>query len=266
MLYKEKNYTIDLPYIFNQYIREYDMSKANISILAEKGVITRNSYIQLYNSDRMYRQIYIGKMIKMNPQIQEVLNEGIIEYKQKLFEYNGILDNDIVSIKNDAVFILNKAPTVLNFDNVISFVHKNTYTSFMKLYSMEVYYGSDMNSEVIDVKGIKDEDLELYHLDFLEIIINFFRNIQRYGAEVALQYITSVIHNYVSLELPINTYRRFRSSNDFIFNGHTVSYGVSQLDDTLENKKLIDISYNFGLLRIMHTYASQLLYEEKMRK
>ena len=154
MLYKEKSYTIGLPYIFNQYIREYDISKANINVLFAKGVINEDLYIKLYNADRMYRQVYIGKMIKNNEQIQEVLNEGIIEYKQRFFEANGITDNNIVSIKNDAVFVLNAAPSILNFDN-ISFVHKNTYTSFMKLNELEVYYGCDMNYEVIDVKGIK---------------------------------------------------------------------------------------------------------------
>lgn len=266
MLYKEKNYTIGLPYIFNQYIREYDMSKANISVLAEKGVITRNSYLQLYNSDKMYRQIYIGKMIKMNPQNQEILDEGIIEYKQKFFESNGIYDNDIVSIKNDAVFVLNKAPSILNFDHVISFIYKNTYTSFMKLNKLEIYYGDTRNSEVIDVKGIKDYDLENYHLDFLDIIINFFRFIQKDGAEYTLKYITRIIEDYVNLELPINTYRRFRSSNDYLLKGYTVAYGLPYLEDTIETKRCIDISYNFNLLRIMHTYASQVLYEEKMRK
>ena len=263
MLYKEKNYTIALPYIFNQYIREYDISKANINILFAKGVINQDLYTMLYNSDRMYRQVYIGKMIKNNEIIQEVLNEGVIEYKQKFFEANGITDNNIVSIKNDAVFVLNKAPTILNFDNV-TFVHKNTYTSFMKLHHLEIYYGCDMNSEVIDVKGIKDNDLEMYHTDFLFIIIDFFRNIQKNGPEVTLRYITSIINSYVNLELPINTYRRFRSSNDYIINSHISSYSIYQLEDSLNNKKYLDISYNFQLLRTMHMYISQLLYEEKM--
>lgn len=264
MLYKEKSYTIGLPYIFNQYIREYDISKANINILFAKGVIDQELYMRLYNADRMHRQVYIGKMIKNNERIQEVLNEGIIEYKQRFFEANGITDNNIVSIKNDAVFVLNAVPCILNFDN-ISFVHKNTYTSFMKLNELEVYYGCDMNYEVIDVKGIKDTDLELYHIDFLDIIINFFRYIQKNGPEVTLRYITSVINSYLNLELPINTYRRFRSSNDYIFNTHISSYGTHYLEDNNHNKRALDISHNFQLLRIMHMYASQLLYEEKMR-
>lgn len=265
MLYKEKNYTINIPYIFNQYIREYDISKANISILFSKGVINRELYNQLYYADRMIRQVYIGNMIKYNPKIQEVLNEGIIEAKQKLFEANGITDNDIVSIKNDAVFVLNKAPNILEFGD-IKFVHKNTYTSFMRINELEIYYGYNFNYEVIDIKGIKDTDLELYHTDFLNIIIDIFRCIQKNGAEVALRYMNYIINQYVNLELPINTYRRFRSSNDYLFNTYTTAYGVHHLDDNMGNKRAIDINYNLNILRTIHNYISQLLYEEKMRK
>lgn len=265
MLYDKKNYSIGVNYIFNQYIREYDISKANISVLYSKGIINEELYTKLYYADRMTRQVYIGMMIKNNKKIQEVLVEGIIEAKQKLFEANGINDNDIIAIKNDAVFILNKIPRVLSFDGV-TFVHKNTYTSFMRIGNLEVYYGADMDKEVIDIKGIKDTDLELYHMDFLNIVIDYFRYIQKSGPEIALQYITSIIHSYLNKELPINAYRRFRSSNDFVLNLHTMSYSVTQLDNTVQNKNNIDISYNFDILKTMHIYVSQLLYEEKTRK
>ena len=265
MLYDKKNYSIGLNYLFNQYIREYDISKANISVLFSKGIINQELYTNLYNADRMTRQVYIGMMIKNNKNIQEVLNEGIIEAKQKLFEANGIYDSDIISIKNDAVFVLNKIPRVLSFDGV-TFVHKNTYTSFMRIGNLEVYYGADMEKEVIDIKGIKDVDLELYHIDFLNIIIDYLRYIQKSGPEITLKYITSVIHSYLNRELPINTYRRFRSSNDYVLNLHTMAYSVYNLEDTVENKTNIDISYNFEILKTMHIYASQVLYEEKMRK
>lgn len=265
MLYKEKNYTVSLNYLFNQYIREYDISKANINILFAKGIISKDIYDKLYIADRIYRQVYIGKMIRSNNKIQDVLNSGIIEYKQKFFESNNITDNNIISIKNDAVFVLNLIPTVLNFDNV-TFVHKNTYTSFMRLNELELYYGCDMNSEVIDIKGIKDTDLEIYHMDFLNIIINYFRYIQKDGPEIALNFITSVINDYINLALPITYYRRFKSSNDYVLNGLTESYGLYYLEDNMKNKKVIDISYNFNILRTMHIYASQLLYEEKTRK
>ena len=265
MLYNEKNYTINLGYLFNNYIREYDISKANINILFAKGVIDQELYSRLYSADRMVRQIYVGKMIKTDNVIQEILNEGIIEYKKKFFEANDINDSDIISIKNDALFILNKNPQILSFDNV-KFVLKNTYTSFMRINELEIYYGYTFGNEVIDIKGIKDTDLDQYHMAFLNIIITFFNIIQRSGSKLALEYITNVINQYVNLALPIDCYRRFRSSNDYALNGLTMSYGVSFLPDNIQSKRSVDISYNLSLLRTIHMYASQVLYEEKMRK
>lgn len=266
MLYNENNYTINLGYLFNQYIREYDISKANINVLFAKGVIDKALYDKLYSVNKISRQIYIGNMIKENHRMYEVLNSGIKEYKRKFFEANNIEDNDIISIKNDAVFVLNKIPQLLKFDNV-EFVLKNTYTSFMKLNELEIYYGDSIRSnEIIDVKGIKDDDLSMYHDMFLNIIISFFRNMQKFGSEVALSNLNCMINMYLQRKLPIEYYRRFRASSDYCINGITTAYGVLSLPDTDENKKSLDISYNLHLLRAMHMYASQVLYEQVTRK
>lgn len=264
MLYKEKNYTINLNYLFNNYIREYDISKANISVLYSKGVINDELYLKLCVADRMDRQVYIGKAIQRNPQLQEILSSGIIEYKQKFFEANGIEDHDIVSIKNDAVFILNKVPTVLSFDKV-TFVHKNTYTSFMRLNELEIYYGERLGEQVIDVKGIKDIDLEVYHMEFLNIIISYLECIHRMGSQAALQYITGVIYDYINGKLPIGVYRRFRSSNDYLMTTGNFCYSVYSLENTESNKRMINIECNLNILRLLYTYAAQLLYEEKTK-
>ena len=40
-LYERKNYTLPIKYIFNSYIREYDISKANINILLYKDSLIR---------------------------------------------------------------------------------------------------------------------------------------------------------------------------------------------------------------------------------
>ena len=119
MLYNEKNYTVNLGYLFNHYIREYDISKANINVLFAKGVIDQNLYTQLYNADRMARQVYIGMMIRNNEKIQEVLSSGIIEYKKRFFEANDIIDSDIISIKNKYSIILYR--NNITISNIISF-------------------------------------------------------------------------------------------------------------------------------------------------
>ena len=66
-LWSKSSYIAALPYVVGQYITEYDMSKANISVLLYKGVIDKKLYDELYNSDKFYREKYIGMMQRNNP-------------------------------------------------------------------------------------------------------------------------------------------------------------------------------------------------------
>ena len=85
VLYERINYSSNLPFVFSRYIREYDIQKANISILFDKGIISQQDYEYLYNSDRMERQIYIGKLQRSNKKITKALQSGIINAKKNLF-------------------------------------------------------------------------------------------------------------------------------------------------------------------------------------
>ena len=135
MLFDKVNYTADISYLTNVFIYEYDISKANINILYTKNVISKEIYDYLYNAERMTRQVYVGKLCK-DVSISNILKAGIIEAKKMLFEANNIQDRDILSIKNDAVFIINKKLANTEF-GLIKFMKKNVYTSFYKINGIE---------------------------------------------------------------------------------------------------------------------------------
>ena len=101
-LYGRFNYISGLKSLFSTYIREYDIAKANISILYTKGVISKELYEQLLVAPREERQITIGLMQQKDPKIVKILQQGIFEAKKALFELNQIQDADILTIKNDA--------------------------------------------------------------------------------------------------------------------------------------------------------------------
>ena len=110
-LYTRVNYSSDISYLNNVFIYELDISKANISILYSLEAIDKETYEYLYNAERMVRQVYIGKLMKNNKKIIKILKTGIIAAKKMLFESNNIQDYDVLSIKNDAVFLINRIPT-----------------------------------------------------------------------------------------------------------------------------------------------------------
>ena len=80
-LYERKNYLMDVNYIFNSYIREYDIKKANINILLYKGIIGEEDYRKLSMLSRMDRQISIGYILQ-DEEVNKVM-EGIVSELEK---------------------------------------------------------------------------------------------------------------------------------------------------------------------------------------
>ena len=209
MLFDKVNYTADISYLTNVFIYEYDISKANINILYTKNIISKDIYDYLYNAERMTRQVYIGKLCK-DISINNTLKAGIIEAKKMLFEANNIQDRDILSIKNDAVFIINKKLANTEF-GLIKFIKKNVYTSFYKINGIEYYYyySNFTKEEYLDIKGISDEKIKLHEKYFLQIIKDLFYSIQINGPEISIRMLKDIYNEYISLNMPVEYYRTF---------------------------------------------------------
>ena len=62
MLYEKTLYKADIQYLVDVPIFEYDISKANISVLSDKGVISENQYQYLFNLPKLERNIAIGNL------------------------------------------------------------------------------------------------------------------------------------------------------------------------------------------------------------
>ena len=102
-IYKKINYRSPIKYFINTYIREYDLSKANISSLYYTGRITKEKYNEFMNIDKQSREVKIGLMIQKDNSIYRSIQKGIIEAKKRLVESNQLTDFDILSIKNEFI-------------------------------------------------------------------------------------------------------------------------------------------------------------------
>ena len=76
-LLKGQNYNSSYNIILNGFIREYDLSKANINALYERGVIDKALYDNLYSADKSIREKHIGLMIRDNQNIYQEIQKGI---------------------------------------------------------------------------------------------------------------------------------------------------------------------------------------------
>ena len=248
-LWNNINYTSDISYLNNVFIYEMDLSKANINVLRTKNIIDQKTYEYLYNSERMVRQVYVGKLCK-DKRVSDALKEGILEAKKLLFEANDIKDYEVLSIKNDAVFLLNKIPKIRDF-GLLHFVPKNKYTGFYKVRNFEFYYyySNFDKEEYLHVKGISDSVIE-YHKDyFYQFLKDLFYTIQCNGVEIAIRMMKDFYIQYINLQLPVEYYRRFDTQNDYHFKIKTsIGTGFAINNITEEMKPLIDISYNLNIL------------------
>lgn len=253
-LWKFKNYITEFKFISSRHIREYDIKQANINILLYKGIINSKEYKLLSLASRSNRQINVGYLLK-DENVNKQFEEGLIEIKKRFFEDNNLEDSDILSIKNDAIYIIDKVPRILCFDNV-EFILKNKYIIFMKvLNNLELYYDKNhiTGSEVIDIKGIDDSKL-IYHKEYiLDFILSVLYLVSNGDVESAIKHIQDFYDDYINLKLHVNYYRNFNSFSTFDIVVNNNRYGVSYLDDTSYNKSIIDISYNANMIRNIYS-------------
>jgi len=237
-LYKKDLYLDKtIPYLISKEIIEYDISSAGYSISKEFKLLSQSRLRYLETLDKTARQIAIGLYQKNDSSYKDALKEKFIEVRKMFFEANKLDDDDVLSIKKDAIVCLRRCDRCVFGD--IRFVDKNVYTSFFNFNNLEFYLGRD----TLDVKGISDEKLKLhkdYMLDFL------FRILKMFEISSRRQLITNIKEfsdYYKSKQLMIGYYREL--NKDSLYKLEKTLQGA--LVGLLNSESIdgIDISYNY---------------------
>ena len=264
-LWSNKNYLVALPYITATDIYEYDIRKANINVLRSLDYISQDYYDKLNAMPKINREIEVGYLIRNDKDLSNILSDGIMHYRKLLFEANNIDSDSVLSIKNDAIFIIGRALTTTAFTNgygCVEFVKKNHYTSYYLLSRLEVYFKSDMinNSLVIDIKGLGDK-INLHKL-MVAWIAEILSIIETGDLEYALKEIQIFYNQYISRELDIEYYRPLNPISMYVVNTISSVYGIPYLDNSAD-KNSLDISYNLQIIRTLYGYASQMYFARR---
>lgn len=260
-LYQKTNYTASISYLTNIFIREYDISKANINVLYSKGILDEKTYRFLHDAPRMTRQVYVGKLEK-DKEILHVLQDGIREARQNLFEANQIEDHEVLAIKNDAIYIINRPLKVTKF-GLIDFKNKNIYTTYLGLDYLEIYYyyNAVEKKEIIDVKGINDDTLVLHKDFFLDFLKDTLFTLQMNGPEYALDLVRNFYRSYITLQLPVGYYRKFDATSMFHYGFLTANgTGFSTKAVRESDKDKLDITYNISVIMQVQKILLDIYY------
>ena len=266
-LYEKTLYTIPNNFVLGN-IYEYDISKANISILLAKGIISMEDYERYVQMDRMERQIKIGILQRDNAMAKKILEDGFLESRRLLFTNNNIQNDEVISIKKDAVFVTRPlGNTVFGF---INFALKNEYKMMLKIDNpkYEFYFAYDEESECcnIDIKGVKDDSLPLHNDTWIQFFCNVFTDLQYKDFSKALAYINDFGRKYINMQLPIEYYREFNSKSHFMLHSGFVSeFSIDRADDSIRGS--INPEFNYRIIRSLLMLVSEMymMHQKKGR-
>lgn len=258
-MYNWVNYTSPTIKFVMNYIREYDLSKANISALLYTRRISMDEYNKYLIMDKQEREKQIGLMIRSDDTVYENIQEGIIKAKELLSKQNSLEDSDILSIKNDAMFIIGKELKHTSFPP-FTFKLKNVYQVYLKLQELEVYYADDQDGTQvkIDIKGIPDKTLELHKDGMLDLICETCYRMQRENPRETLTWISSVYRSFINRRMPKEYYRNFDSFSYYEIPTFTMMASLKDISNDMI--PYININRNLSILRDLVGIVTDFMY------
>ncbi len=249
------NYINPLRYISGRIV-EYDMKAANVSILFDKGVIDYDSYVQYNMLPKDIREKEIGLLIKHDRSIYDTIAGGIKEYRIKFGEVNNIDSLQICRISRDAIYINTSTDLpITQMSNVVEFRPKSISNVMLTLGKIIIFVSLVNNGISIDVKGLGNS-YTLHQNYMLNIIGSVIYYIERSEIKDALNFLSSIIDQYINKELDIGYYRNFNSGSTYTLYIGDYVYDVLEIDPTyLDN---IDINCNLTVLRELWSICIEL--------
>ena len=224
------------PYIYNEYITEWDIKSANVSLLDYYDLADNDTINRLRNMKKSQREVAVGIMCRNDHELMLKLEKAFDDIINKFIISNKLKDVDIISIKKDSVFVRN-INIVNNVFGPVEFVNKNVYNGILLLPKYEFYY----NPIKIDVKGINDKVLPLHKNGMLKFIQNIMECGNRYLEVCA--YLHDFIEYYKKRELDLDYYREFTTDSAYkVKIGDNIVY-LDNIDESMLMNT--DITYNF---------------------
>ena len=239
-LWERDSYKTPVKALFNHRIVEYDMKSANTSIAREFGLLPEKRIKELENLPKKDREIAVGLILRDTPGYSEKQKLGFISARKLFFTQNEILDEEVVAIKRDAIFVMRYVDNEQVTDN-IDFRMKNVYSSFINLgKNIEIYY----NQEGLDIKGIDDEIYKERHSEYFGMFLySLIRRIESSERNSYLTYLRMMFDMYKHRQLDSGYYREFNAKSQF----HYLD-GSYANEEYIEDLNAVDISCNLNII------------------
>ena len=260
--WRYSNYNAPVNYLFDKQIVEMDISKANINILMDRKAISYDDYADLMNADRMIRQYTIGCLIRDKPEIQEILNQGLMDAREALFNILNLENSNVLHIAKDAVFVVvplsQNIPEEIPITGFIRFTKRSSHTSYLRLNRLvHFYYSYDVINSIDHwkIRGMNQTAQEQHQSGFTQILTGILRSKQVAGTKAAYDQCKFYYEQLASGKPMMVPYtRRFDSQSlfDLKIDSGFAPFQAEYLSETME--PFVDPSYNLSLLKDIGNY------------
>ena len=179
----------NIDYLFNEDIVEYDISDAGFNIIKQFNLLPANEIKELSMIPKgIKRHIAVGLKQKENKAFSKALLDKFAEVRKTFIDVNNITDNDIITVKKDALFIT-KQPRKTEF-GLIQFKPKNRYTSYIAFPTIdkdfEIFYNSMDN--IMDIKGMSEVSINKHRLYTIETLKKFINLLEEHDSSIKRKY------------------------------------------------------------------------------
>ena len=242
-LFKKVNYLTSKPMVSN-VITEYDLRAANISALRQAKAMKKADLDALLELPSYDRKVIIGNMIRVDPRIRFIIADQILKARKRLFMANHIQDDEVLSIKNDAVFVVGRKLKELTFGHMV-FRPKHSYSFYLNLDDLELYY--DRSRNTVDIKGIKDEVVE--EEDHQQGIVSFLARccslLMNDRRDELRDYLIRFTEDYKARKLPYRFYRELSKVNAYRIGNAQSGYSINLVQVSQKDVDDLNIIYNY---------------------
>lgn len=233
-------------YLFGAKIIEYDMKSAGLNLVKQFNLLPRKVIEDLENTEKHQRAVKLGLIQRKNPEFAQKLSDAFKEGRRLFFQANELNEKNLLSIKKDAFFTVDKICDVTEFGE-IHFVEKNKYTSFFYLNKLEFYFNTLLGQ--IDIKGLGQgdalEEVLSLHGDYLLDFMKRFCRMKEIMADKNMMdlFLSKFVRDYRNRELPVEYYRELDKGLSYrIYSEELEEY--TNVKETTELDKL-DIRKNY---------------------
>lgn len=218
----------DIEYIFGDEIIEYDIRDAGFNLIRQYKLLPEEKIKELLYMEKMERHITIGKIQGADKDFSDVLMNKFAEIRSIFINTNKIRDNDIISVKKDALFIIGEQQRT-KF-GMVEFRDKNRYSSYIRfpnIRDLEIYYGEDN----FDIKGMGDSAISRHRLYMIEFLRNIISMLENNDIRIK-RYLKKFIDNYKFHNLDEEYYLEFNSKStdiNYLFNYQNIILPITQI-------------------------------------